>query len=194
MKLLQPLRRIYPMPLRVSLPHRRTLLKVLHWTTVPFFLWFLLVQPADVARVGRWAVKLHSVFGLIFVSLALLWTAVYLRRGLASRPGPKLTGWLRPFHTALHKTLVWGLFGVALTGFLLGLTSAVQLWAGGIVPIAYPMNWSHLNDLVGMVHSMEFYLLGVIAGVHVVFHVWRHFALRDNALRIMTPKILHRFL
>jgi cytochrome b561 len=27
-----------------------------------------------------------------------------------------------------------------------------------------------------------------------VFHLWRHFLLKDNALRIMVPKVLHKYL
>lgn len=180
--------------LRLSLPHRRTRLKWLHWMVVPFFVWFLVVQPRDVTRWGPFFVDLHSVFGLIFVSLALIWTVWHIRSGLQSRPGPKLPPWARRFHPVLHKVLIWGLFGVALTGFGLGLTSAVLLWAGNIVPIAPPMNMPHANEVVGFIHSLEFYLLGAIAGAHAVFHTWRHFALRDNALRIMAPRLLHRFL
>lgn len=180
--------------LRSRLPNRRTGLKLLHWSMLPLFVWFFAVQPADVTRIGDWAVKLHSVLGLIFVSGALGWTADYLRRGLASRPGPKLPPWARRTHAILHRTIIWGLFGVALTGFGLGLTSAVLLWAGGIVPIAPPLNLPRANGLVGQVHAIEFYLLAGIIALHAAFHIWRHFALRDNALRIMVPKALHRFL
>lgn len=175
-------------------PRRRTGLKVLHWAMVPLFLWFFLVQPSDVNRMGAWAVRLHSVFGLIFVSGALGWTADYLRRGLASRPGPKLPGWARRVHWVLHRVIIWGLFGVALTGFGLGVTSNVQLWAGGVLPIAIPLGLPRANDIVGTVHSAEFYILAAIIAFHAVFHIWRHLILRDNALRIMFPKALHRFL
>ena len=175
-------------------PHRRTTAKVVHGATIPFFIWFLLVTPEDVHAIGPWAFQVHSVFGLIFVSLALIWTAGYLRKGLVGRPGPKLSPPLRRLHRILHIVLIWGLFGVALTGFGLGLTSSVQLWAGDIVPIAYPMNLPEWNDLVGRVHVIEFYILGVIAAFHAGFHIWRHVRLRDNALRIMAPKALHRFL
>ena len=178
----------------LRLPQRRTALKWLHWSMVPLFAWFVLVQPADVRSIGPWAVQLHSVMGLIFVSLALLWWAWYLRRGLASRPGPKLQGWARRIHPLLHKTLIWGIFGVALTGFGLGVTSVTQLWAGGIVPIGVPLGLPRANDLIGLIHSIEFYLLAAIAVFHAGFHTWRHIRLRDNALRIMAPKPLHRFL
>ncbi len=180
--------------LRAPRPQRRTILKVLHWSMVPLFAWFVIVQPADVARIGPAAIHFHSVMGLLFVSVALGWTALYLRRGLASRPGPKLKGWARRLHPILHKTLIWGIFGVALTGFGLGLTSAVLLWAGGIVPIAPPLDLPRSHDWVGLIHSVEFYTLAVVAGVHALFHIWRHFWLRDNALRIMAPKMLHRIL
>ena len=167
---------------------------MLHWTMAPLFLWFMLVQPNDVARVGLWAVQLHSIFGLIFVTGALIWTAAYLRRGLASRPGPKLPKAARWFHPVVHKVLIWGMFGVALTGFGLGMTSMRQLWAGDIVPIGVPLGMPRANDIIGTIHEIEFYALAVIAISHVAFHVWRHVALKDNALRIMSPKRLHKYL
>jgi cytochrome b561 len=176
------------------LPARRTVLKVLHLAMIPLFVWFILVQPRDVARWGAWAVELHSDLGLAFVSLALIWWAIYMRRGLAGRPGPKLRGWARRLHPILHKTLIWGVFIVALTGFGLGLSSAVLLWAGGIVPIAPPMDWPRVNAIIGQVHAVQFYALGLVAAGHAGFHVWRHLRLRDNCLRIMAPRRLHRWL
>ncbi|MDU8911394.1 cytochrome b/b6 domain-containing protein [Aestuariicoccus sp. MJ-SS9] len=173
---------------------RRTALKCLHWAVLPLTLWFVLVQPRDVALIGSWAVQLHSVLGLIFVTLALIWWADYLRRGLASRPGPKLGPRARVVHQALHKTLVWGLFGVALSGFLLGVTASRQLWAGGIVPIGMPLSLPRANDWVGRVHAAEFYILAAIVAFHAGFHIWRHVRLRDNALRIMLPRFFYRFL
>ena len=172
----------------------RSLFKLLHWTMVPLFAWFVIVQPADVARFGPVAVRFHGIMGLAFVSTALFWTVMYLRRGLLGRPGPKLGGWSRRAHPVLHKTLIWGMFAVAVTGLLIGLTSTVQLWAGGIVPIAVPLDLPRANNWVGWIHSIEFYGLAFIAALHAGFHIWRHFALRDNALRIVAPKVLHRFL
>ena len=180
--------------LAATLPRRRTALKALHWGMLPLVMWFLLVQPADVSRIGPAAVRFHSVMGLIFVSGALIWTAWHWRQGLASRPGPKLRGWARMLHPILHKTLIWGLFGVAITGFLLGLTSAVLLWAGGVVPIAPPLGMPRANDIVGRLHELEFYGLAAIIAAHAAFHIWRHVVLGDNALRIMAPKLLHRYL
>ncbi|MEJ6399490.1 cytochrome b/b6 domain-containing protein [Yoonia sp. 208BN28-4] len=180
--------------LRTYLPHRRTTIKWLHWLTLPLLVWFIFVTPTDVNKIGPWAFRLHSVLGLIFVSLALGWTAMYLRKGLVGRAGPKLSPPLRRLHQIMHKVMVWGLFGVAVTGFLLGLTSTVQLWAGGIVPIAMPLGLPEMNDLVGQVHIVEFYLLAAIVIGHAGFHIWRHVRLHDNALRIMAPRALHRFL
>lgn len=173
---------------------RRTGLKVVHWTMVPLFAWFTLVQPSDVERIGRGAVLFHSIMGLVFVTLALVWAGDYFVRGLAGRPGPKLTGWARPFHRIIHKALIWGIFLVAVTGFLLGLTSSTLLFAGGFVPIAPPLGLPRLNDWAGLVHSVEFYGLAVLAIAHAAFHIWRHVWLGDNALRIMVPKVFGRYL
>jgi cytochrome b561 len=174
--------------------HRRTYLKWLHWSLLPLVVWFTLVQPSDIRPFGPTALMFHSVLGLIFVTLALLRTADYLARGLASRPGPKLGPRARRLHGLLHRVLIWGLFGVALTGFLLGLTSQVLLWAGGIVPIAPPLGLPQANAIAGWVHMAEFYLLATIIAFHAASHIWRHVRLRDNTLRIMVPRALHRCL
>lgn len=178
----------------VRLPKRRTALKVIHWTMVPLLIWFVLVTPDDVLPFGPTAFQFHSTLALVFVTICLLWTADYYRRGLASRPGPKLQGWARKAHQWLHKALIWGLFGVAITGFLLGLTSARLLKAGGFLPIAPPLGLKEANEIIGQIHIFEFYLLALIAVGHAAFHVWRHFWLRDNALRIMAPRVLHKYL
>ncbi|SIS82315.1 cytochrome b561 [Roseivivax lentus] len=187
-----------PAPLRHrlhdALPARRTWLKALHGMMIPLFVWFMLVQPRDVVPLGPVAFQFHSILGLIFVTGAVLWSADYLRRGLAGRPGPKLSPRLRSFHGLLHKTLIWGMAFVAISGFLLGLTSHVLLKAGGVLPIAPPLGLPLPNKIIGWLHTYQFYALGVVAMVHAGFHTWRHVRLRDNALRIMAPKGLHRFL
>jgi len=134
------------------------------------------------------------MLALVFVTLSLLWFADLMRRGLASRPGPKLTGRLRTVHRAMHLILIWGLFLVAFTGFLLGLTSATLLKAGGVLPIAPPLGLHAANEIVGIVHIIEFYALGAVVAGHAGFHIWRHYRLHDNALRIMVPRRFHRFL
>lgn len=176
------------------IPKRRTALKVLHWSVVPLLIWFLLVTPDDVLPFGPRAFQAHSILALIFVTMCLIWTADYLRRGLAGRPGPKLSPRARMMHQAMHKALIWGLFGIAVTGFLLGLTSATLLKAGGFLPIAPPLGLRQANHIIGQFHIFEFYLVAIIATGHAAFHIWRHVKLKDNALRIMMPKRLHRYL
>lgn len=162
---------------------------------VPLIVWFVFVTPEKVLALGgQRAFRIHSLVALVFVTLSLLWTADYLRRGLASRPGPKLPPWARRAHWWMHRLIVWGLFGVALTGFGLGLTSAVLLKAGGFLPIAPPLALRDANEVVGRIHIVEFYILAGLVVLHAGFHIWRHIRLRDNALRIMAPKALHRFL
>ena len=176
------------------LPHRRAWLKFSHALMIPLLVWFIFVTPDDVIPFGPRAFQAHSILALIFVTISLIWVADYLRRGLAGRPGPKLGPRARVFHWWVHRIIIWGLFGVAVTGFLLGLTSTRLLKAGGFLPIAPPLGLPEANEIVGQFHIYEFYLLGVIVVAHAGFHIWRHIRLRDNALRIMAPKALHRFL
>jgi len=180
--------------LYARLPSRRRALKVLHWAMVPLLIWFVLVTPDDVLPFGPTAFQIHSILALVFVTLCLLWTADYMRRGLASRPGPKLPPWARVVHRWMHIALIWGLFLIAVGGFLLGLTSTRLLKAGGFLPIAPPMGLKEANDLIGTLHIFEFYLVALIATGHALFHIWRHLHLKDNALRIMVPRALHRWL
>lgn len=176
------------------LPNRRTVLKFVHWIMAPLFIWFLIVTPDVVLPFGRAAFTFHSNLALIFVTLSLLWFADLMRRGLASRPGPKLRGWQRHAHRWLHLTLIWGLMLIAVGGFLLGLTSDRLLKAGGFLPIAPPLDLPWWNHWIGKIHIYQFYALAVVAAGHMIFHIWRHVRLRDNALRIMAPKFLHKYL
>ncbi|WP_082176211.1 cytochrome b/b6 domain-containing protein [Pseudaestuariivita atlantica] len=176
------------------LPHKRTVLKVMHWAMLPFFVWFLFADPDALRRMGPRVFQFHSMMGLGFVVLALGWTGFYLRHGLLSRPGPKLPGWARPVHRVMHHALVWGVFLVAFGGFLLGLTSSFLMKAGGILPIAPPLNMPQANHLIGLVHTYQFYALAALVAGHAGFHIWRHTRLKDRALRIMAPRALHRWL
>lgn len=182
------------MGVNLRLPHRRSLLKALHWGMVPFFIWFLWADPDQIRAWGPGWFRLHSINGLIFVTGALIWTAWHLRAGLMGRAGPKLTPRLRSAHQLLHKALIWGLFLVAFGGFLLGLTSHVLLKAGGFLPIAPPLGLPDAHAWVSWFHTYQFYALAGLAALHAGFHTWRHVVLRDNALRIMAPKVLHRWL
>jgi len=191
-KLLRPLLRLYIM--RLSFPHRRTRLKWLHWGIVPFFVWFMFADPDALRRMGPAVFQFHSTMGLIFVTLALIWTGWSLRAGLHSRPGPKLKGWARAVYRPLHLTIIWGLFLVALGGLLLGLTASFQMKAGGIIPVGVPLNMPRAHHWVGVLHTYQFYALAGVVAFHAAFHTWRHVKLRDNALRIMAPKVFHRYL
>ena len=179
----------------IRLPARRTILKWVHWSMVPLIIWFLFMTPEVVLRLGgQTAFRIHSNVALVFVTLSLWWMANYLRKGLVGRPGPKLPPWGRMVHKTLHRLLIWGLFGVAVTGFLLGLTSATLLRAGGFLPIAPPLGLTRAHQVVGQIHTIEFYILAGLVAIHAAFHIWRHVRLRDNALRIMVPRRFHSWL
>lgn len=177
------------------IPSRRTSLKALHGVMIPLFCWFAFATPDNVrALLGPGGEAINSKIALVFVTLCLLWTIGYLRRGLAGRPGPKLPKPLRGFHQGLHKTIIWGLFLIPVGGFGLGLTSHRLLKAGGVVPIAPPLDLPQANELIGTLHIFQFYGLSLVIVLHAGFHIWRHVVLRDNVLRIMAPRALHRYL
>ena len=106
-----------------------------------------------------------------FVGLVAAWLAVMAAGGPLGRPGPKLTGALRaiflPFHLALYAALAVaaGLNALALTGR----ATDAAAWTALLV-------------------------LFFLAMIHAVFHLWRHTALRDNALRKIIPRRMHKHL
>lgn len=173
---------------------RRTILKCVHWLMVPLTIWFLVIGPPQAHALGTWGFRLHSNLAIIFVFICLAWTLDFAVRGLATKRTPKLPDWAKRLHWWIHRLIIWGLFAVALGGFLLGLTSDKLLKAGGFLPIAPPLNFKLAHEWIGTFHIYQFYALGGLIVIHALFHIWRHFKLKDNALRIMMPKALHRFL
>ncbi|MEL6451937.1 MAG: hypothetical protein AAFQ19_11800 [Pseudomonadota bacterium] len=109
------------------------------------------------------------VLAWAFALSGLAMCALALRAGLLNGPGPKLDGALRTAHPWLSR----GMY--AALGFVAAVTAWVQLggsWGGPGLPDLY------------------FYLMSA-ASLHGIFHLWRHTALGDGALRRITPKALH---
>ncbi|WP_299045697.1 hypothetical protein [uncultured Tateyamaria sp.] len=93
-------------------------------------------------------------------------------RGLMNGPGPKLEGVLRRAHPWLSR----------------GMYVALALVAGGTAWRLAGGAWAGppMTDLY-------FYLMAASA-LHAIFHLWRHTALGDGALRRMTPTSMHNLL
>lgn len=107
-----------------------------------------------------------------FAATALAMTALALVFGLMGGPGPKLEGALRVAHPWMHRALYALLAWSALA------TGAAQLGS--------PLPGPEARTL----------LLALLAAalIHGVFHLWRHTALGDGALRRMTPRRFHNIL
>ena len=106
-----------------------------------------------------------ALSGLAMTSLAVL-------SGLMNGPGPKLEGALRRAHPWLSRAMYAGL---ALAAGVTAWTLLGGTWAGPALPDLY------------------FYLLSA-ASLHGIFHLWRHTALGDGALRRILPSSLHNIL
>lgn len=109
---------------------------------------------------------------LAYATCAMTMSALALAFGLMNGPGPKLEGAFRVAHPWLHRGLYllmgWG--AVALSGETLG------------APLPGP--------------AARTLLLALLAAalIHAVFHLWRHTALGDGALRRITPRAMHHIL
>ncbi|WP_299687985.1 hypothetical protein [uncultured Tateyamaria sp.] len=102
-------------------------------------------------------------FGLTGLGLC----AIAAARGLKNGPGPKLTGALRVAHPWLSRAMYAALAA----------TAAATLWHVAVGPVA------------GL-QRLHFYLMSA-ASLHAIFHLWRHTALGDGALRRITPTSMH---
>jgi cytochrome b561 len=104
----------------------------------------------------------------LFSGLGVLWVTSYaLGRGPLAEPGPKLEGWLRPLHRFQHHALYLAL--AALTFFV-------------------------ITDLEASATGRAMKVLLFLGLLHGLFHLWRHTALLDGALRRITPRFVHKVL
>ena len=106
-----------------------------------------------------------------FVIAGTVWIGMALIKGMMCKPGPKLTGTLRAAYPWMHR----GLYAI------LGVTVALN--AGALIGVLpHDTGWTGL-------------LVLLTAGTfHGLFHFWRHNVLFDGALRIMTPRFMHKIL
>ncbi|AFO88090.1 cytochrome B [Phaeobacter inhibens] len=173
---------------------RRSALKWLHWLSLALIVYFYLVEPEENSAAPGLALATHAGVGLILALVVLIWTAIYLRKGLAGRAGPKLPGWAKRFHGLNHRVLQIGLPIMVATGALAGMLAPFAIRAFGVVPINPAVGSRTLHELAEDLHEIAFDALLIAIVLHGIFHLWRHFLLKDNALRIMVPKLLHKYL
>lgn len=106
-----------------------------------------------------------------FSGLVAVWVGIMVSGGILGRPGPKLTGWARAIYAPLHSGL-YGLLGAAAT-----------------------LNVAELLHLIRPGPAYTGLLILLVAGTfHAIFHLWRHTTLYDGALRMITPRRLHKYL
>ncbi|WP_299964212.1 hypothetical protein [uncultured Roseobacter sp.] len=130
--------------------------------------WSVLTLLVLTLAAGRQSALLNALFtasGLAMVSIGAV-------AGLLNGPGPRLEGALRRAHPWLSRAMY----------ALLGLTalSTLALLMGLSLP--GPGNRDLMVTLLAA------------AALHGIFHLWRHTALGDGALRRMTPRALHGML
>ncbi|KAE9627670.1 cytochrome b [Parasedimentitalea maritima] len=174
--------------------NRRSAVKWMHWLCLGLIAYFYLVEPDENKADPGLGLSTHAGVGLILSVIVALWLAFYLTKGLMGRPGPKLPSWAKGFHHLSHKTLQYGVAVVVASGAVAGLVAPFAIRAFGTVPInpAFGSKWLH--ELAEELHEIVFDGLIIVILAHAAFHIWRHYWLKDNALRIMVPRVLHKYL
>lgn len=133
-----------------------------------------------VIKLLHWSVVLLVPLVLAFGNLVVLkwaltvcvvlWYAGFAGFGLLARPGPALDGPIKNWFVPAHLIMM-GLPGIL----------AVTLWS------------TPPGALSDGARTVAIATLG--AGLlHGIFHLWRHTALHDGALRNMLPKFMHGYL
>lgn len=173
---------------------RRTAIKWLHWISFGLIVWFYIFEPPKSFSDPGGILSTHAGMGVILGIAVVIWFSIYALKGAASRPGPKLPTWARIVHTWKHRLLYFGLPVMMLTGAAAGLLAPFAIRAFGVVPLGPAQGPRDLYKQAEVVHDMVFNALVLVIILHAAFHIWRHYWLRDNALRIMTPRVVHRFL
>ncbi|GFE48512.1 hypothetical protein So717_02650 [Roseobacter cerasinus] len=130
--------------------------------------WLVLTLLILALAAGLESAALNAAFGI--VGLAMVALAVIF--GLMNGPGPKLEGALRTAHPWLSR----GMY--ALLGWACVATLTVAV--GTALPGPSP------RDVL--------VTLFAASALHAIFHLWRHTALGDGALRRITPSALHGML
>ncbi len=173
---------------------KRTRLKILHWLTAALILYFFLVEPEDVRELGAAALTTHAGAGVILGLIVGTWMLGFLRNGIISKPGPKLPQWARKTHKYGYGALYLMMPIMVLSGAMAGFAAPYVIHAFDLLPINPGFGTKNLHDWAEEVHEIVFNItIATILG-HTLFHLWRHFWLRDNALRIMAPKMLQKYL
>ena len=173
---------------------RRPILKWLHWLCLPLITYFWLVEPEENRADPSAALSTHAGVGMVLGVIVVIWFCIYLVKGVTGRAGPKLPGWAKRVHPIMHKALYIGLPVMLVSGGLTGLLAPFAVNGFGMVPISLEIGSKGVYEFLQDVHELVFNGLITIIVVHTVFHLWRHFILKDNALRIMVPKVLHKYL
>lgn len=173
--------------------HRATL-KWLHWLCVPLIMYFWLVEPDENRADPGGALSTHAGVGMMLGVIVVIWFCIYLIKGVAGRAGPKLPNLAKRVHPVMHKALYIGLPVMLVSGGLTGLLAPFAVSGFGMVPISLEIGSKGVYEFLQEVHELVFNGLIALIVVHTVFHLWRHFILKDNALRIMVPQMLHKYL
>lgn len=106
-----------------------------------------------------------------YVIVGAIWVGIAIAKGILAKPGPKLKGLLRRSFAAVH----WGLYAIIGTSVVINALALLNL---------APKQLAFTSLLVVL----------TAATFHAVFHLWRHAALYDNALRMIFPPSWHKYL
>ena len=181
-----------------KLLHRK-LLKWVHWLSAGLILYFVFVEPdlpehgSDLAKTD--ALSTHAGMGALLGLVVLFWMVMFAINGPAGKPSPRLQGWQRPAFQILNRGLYFILPIFMMTGLAAGLAAPFLVSAFGLFPLNFAgMGSEAAHGFIEEIHEISFDILLYTVIAHAGFHIWRHYRLKDNALRVMVPQKFHKYL
>jgi cytochrome b561 len=180
------------MPLRNTAEAYGSLAKFLHWAIVLLILpQYFLAEGAEAFEKGsQQAVQLMDLHKSLGV-LVLLLAVVRIAWKILNRPHPAPIGdvvWQRKAAAAGHGLLYLLILLQPLTGWMVVSSgdSPVSLFGWLTLPAIVAPNHD-LHEAMEEVHEIVFWLMVVVAVVHVAAALFHHWVLKDATLRRMLP-------
>lgn len=129
--------------------------------------WALLVLMLTLVKGGT----ADAAWRWAYVITGAVWLTLLTTGGMRAKPGPKLTGALRTAFRPAH----WAMYAI------IAVSTALNF--GALIGMT-PLDWAW-NSLLALFAASMF---------HAILHLWRHTTLNDGALRMMTPRFMHKHL